>query len=148
MEPLTWLAAGAGLMALEILVPGFIIFWFGLGGMITAVFAWADVAVRTEEQLLVFFLFSMFFLGLWFLLFRKKFYRKEDDERDPTLANLRGRCEAAVEPGHPGLVELYEPFHGIRSWKAESDEHIASGAEVYVTEASGIKLFIKQIKED
>lgn len=147
LSPLSWLALGAVLMALEVLVPGFIIFWFGLGSMITAALAKTGVLKTDQAQWLFFFISSLAFLGLWFGWLKKVFRgRDEDDQRDPTLFNLRGRCTARIEPGIPGQVELYEPFHGLRTWQAESGDTIEKDEEVQVLEARGIKLMVKRFE--
>ena len=43
MTPLTWLAIGVILMAVEIVAPGFIIFWFGLGAALTALLSFTGI---------------------------------------------------------------------------------------------------------
>ena len=147
LSPISWLALGVVCMALEILLPGFIIFWFGLGAIITSALLYTGILFNTQAQWLFFFLSSFAFLGLWFGWIRKAFNRRMgDDERDPTLFNLRGRCTARIEPGIPGQVELYDSFHGLRTWQAESDETIEEGKEIQVLEARGIKLLVKQFK--
>jgi membrane protein implicated in regulation of membrane protease activity len=76
---------------------------------------------------------------------KKKFQSgTDDDQRDPTLFNLRGRCIARIEPGKPGEVELYEVYHGLTKWKAESSVVIDTNDEIQVLEASGIKLIVKK----
>ncbi|HOP63997.1 MAG TPA: NfeD family protein [Spirochaetota bacterium] len=145
MTPLMWLALGAVLMALEIVAPGFIIFWFGLGAALTALLSFTGVVESEMIQWLVFFSSSILFLGLWFGFLRKKFRPgSDDDQRDPTLYHLRGKCMSRIEPGKPGEVELYEHYHGITRWKAESSEVIELNDEIQVLEASGIKLIVKK----
>lgn len=147
MTPVIWLAVGAVLVAIEMLMPGFIVFWFGLAAFITAFVVFLGIIETLEYQYLFFFISSAVFLMLWFGVLKKHFKKENnDDERDPTLANLRGRCTIAIDgAGKPGEVELYEPYHGITKWKAESSELINVGDEIFVLEASGIKLIIKKI---
>ncbi|MDR3237749.1 MAG: NfeD family protein [Spirochaetia bacterium] len=144
MTPIIWLALGVVLMALEILLPGFVIFWFGLSGVITALLAYTGIISSPEYLWFFFFASSLVFLSLWFAVLRKRF-SKEKDERDPTLLDLRGKCTAQIEKSRPGEVELYEAYHGITKWKAESSEIIELGDDVLVLEASGIKLIVKKI---
>lgn len=147
-SPVVWLAIGVIVMACEILMPGFIIFWFGAGGVLTALFIFIRVipADGAEWQWIFFFLSSFAMLGFWQIFLRKKF-RSEvvDPTRDATLLNLRGKATAGISPGMPGEVELYSMYHGIRKWKAESGEVIEAGDEVVVTDSNGIKLVVKHI---
>ena len=147
-SPIVWFAIGIVIMALEIIIPGFIIFWFGAGGVITAfvIFVGVIPAESAQWQWLFFFLSSLALLGLWQVFFRKKFQSSVvDSSRDVTLLNARGRATVRIIPGEPGEVELYSLYHGIKKWQAESDEIIEAGDEVTVTDANGIKLIVKQI---
>ena len=144
MTPAIWLALGLILIAVETVLPGFIIFWFGLSGIITAIFSFTGIIQNETYLWILFFGSSLTFLALWFGLLKKYFYPQED-ERDPTLINLRGKCTESIEKGRPGEVALYESYHGLTKWKAESDETILEGEEIHVVEASGIKLMVKKI---
>ncbi len=145
MTPIIWLALAAVLMAVEIIAPGFIIFWFGLGAALTALFTFTGLIESDEFQWLFFFASSILFLSLWFGVLKKRFHPgTDDDQRDPTLYNLRGKCLSRIEPGKPGEVELYEVYHGLTKWKAESAGVIDINDEIQVLEASGIKLIVKK----
>lgn len=145
MTPLTWLAVGVILMAVEIVAPGFIIFWFGLGAALTAFLSFTGIIESEPVQWLIFFASSILFLALWFGVLKKRLHpASDDDQRDPTLFNLRGKCIARIEPGKPGEVELYESYHGLTKWKAESTGVIEINDEIQVLEASGIKLIVKK----
>lgn len=146
MSPAVWLAIGILLMVLEIVMPTFIVFWFGLSGVITAFSAWTGIVDSLLYQFLLFCVSSLIFLGLWFGFLKKRFVKETyDDKRDPTLLKLRGKCTAPIEAGKPGEVELYESFHGLKKWKAYSDDSINLEDEIQVMEADGIKLIVKKI---
>ena len=144
MTPVLWLALGVILIALEIIIPGFIIFWFGLGGIITALFSFTGIIQDEVYLWILFFASSMIFLTIWFTLL-KKYFNPKEEERDPTLIHLKGKCTVNIEKGRPGEVELYESFHGLTKWKAEASETISEGEEIQVIETSGIKLIVKKI---
>ncbi|MCL2155817.1 MAG: NfeD family protein [Leptospirales bacterium] len=145
MTPIMWFALGLFLIAVEIIAPGFVIFWFGLSGIITALFSFTGIIQNELYLWILFFWSSTVFLILWFGLLKKYFNPQKDDERDPTLINLSGKCTSHIEKGRPGEVELYESYHGLTKWKAESSETILEGEEIHVVEASGIKLIVKKI---
>ncbi|MCL2026424.1 MAG: NfeD family protein [Leptospirales bacterium] len=145
MTPVMWLALGIVLIAMEIIAPGFVIFWFGLSGIITAFFAYTGMIKNQVYLWILFFVSSIAFLCLWFGVLKKRFRKEEKEERDPTLTHLGGKCTVAIEKGRPGEVELYESYHGLTKWRAESSETILVDEEIQVLEASGIKLIVKKI---
>lgn len=145
MSPAVWLAVGILLMLLEIAVPTLIVFWFGLSGLITAFAVWTGMVDSLLYQCLLFFASSVVFLGLWFGWLKRRFVKEtDDDKRDPTLLKLRGRCTVPIDKGKPGEVELYEPYHGIKKWKADAYESVNFEDEIQVLEADGIKLIVKK----
>lgn len=147
-SPVSWLAIGIVIMAMEIIMPGFIIFWFGAGGVLTALFVFAGIipAESAQWQWMFFFLSSSAMLAFWQFFLRKKFQGSTVDlSRDATLTNIRGRATERITPGIPGRVELYTGFHGIKKWEAESEDTIESGEEIQVLGANGIKLIVKHI---
>jgi len=147
-SPIIWFAIGIILMALEIILPGFIIFWFGAGGLLTAFFVYIGVISPSiaEWQWIFFFLASLSMLGVWQVILKKRFQgRVIDSSRDATLQNIRGRVISRITPGIPGEVELYTGYHGIKKWQAESADIIEAGDEIVVTDANGIKLIVKHV---
>ncbi len=149
LSPLIWLATGLVIMGIEILVPGFVVFWFGAGAILTAVMVFFHI-IPSDSAVLqwsFFFLSSLGFLALWHFYMKKHFRGKvNDDVRDPTITELRGRVTKAIVPGIPGQVELYSVFHGIKSWQAESDEVLDENEEIRVVESRGIRLLVAKLK--
>lgn len=146
-SPFIWLAIGLVFLSLEIVVPGFVVFWLGVGGVITSVGVFLGVipAGSAEAQWLVFLLSSLSLLLGWHFYFKKYFGNQVvDDARDPSVSGLRGRVVKAIAPGIPGEVELYSNYHGIRRWQAEADEALYEDDEVDVLEARGIRLYVKR----
>ena len=145
--PFIWLAAGLIICGLEILVTGFVVFWFGVGGVLTALFTCIGVLPAFEIQIIFFFASSLLFLFSWFFFFKKMFKsHSRDDARDPTLDGLKGVVIERIEPGKPGRIRLHKSYHSIYEWKAESGEAIEEGREIIVTEARGISLTVKENK--
>ncbi len=144
-----WIALGLVLMGVEIILPGFVIFWFGVGGIITGVFCLTGIVKTPFYQWMVFFSSSIVFLAVWFLFFKKLMGKlKPADARDPTLINLRGKVILKIEPGKPGKIRLYDAFHGLKEWKAESSETIMENEEVSVIESRGINLVVQKLKAE
>jgi membrane protein implicated in regulation of membrane protease activity len=139
---LAWLAIGILLIAMEAVVPGFVIFWFGAGALATAL-AVALGMRGFAAELLVFLGVSLGSLLLWHLVLRKRFPGSgAADGRDATITELRGKVTRRIAPEAEGEVELATAFHGLRSWKARSDEALEVGEDIEVIEARGIALVV------
>lgn len=145
-SPLAWLAVGIALMAVEIIMPGFIIFWFGIGAVITAALVYIGLLQSQILQWFCFFISSAAFLALWFGYLKDRVKVKTaDDALDVTLTGRKGKCIQDIIPPQIGEVELYEMFHGVTVWKAQSKEVIYKDEQIVVEGADGIKLIVKKI---
>lgn len=145
LSPMVWIAVGIAFLGFEIIAPGFVVFWFGIGALLTSggIFIGLIAADNATAQWFFFFLSSLACLLAWHFYFKKFFKSKgEAEERDPTLNNLKGRVVRAIMPDVPGEVELYTPYHGIKRWQAEATEIIEEGSEISVLEARGIRLLV------
>jgi len=145
-NPVSWLILGIFIMGLEIILPGFVIFWFGVGGILTSFCFFIGVIDKPVYGWLLFFVFSVIFLLSWHFYF-KKFFRKEivDDYNDVTLAGLKGIALSNINSNKPGRVRLYKSFHSIKEWDAFSIDDIKEGEEIEVIDADGIKLNVKKV---
>jgi membrane protein implicated in regulation of membrane protease activity len=145
MSALVWLIIGIALAALEAIVPGTVIIWFGLGGLFTSLFVKLGILNNTITQCLFFFFSSLGFLLLWILFFRRMFKKgSAANERDPMLDGLQGTVVNPIAPGIPGKIELTTNFHGLRIWSAVSTEDLPAGTVVKVVESNGIHLVVQK----
>jgi inner membrane protein len=143
--PLAWLIFGLLLMGLEVIIPGFVLFWFGAGALMTALLSYLGLLPSIFAQALLFSISSLALLALWHFYLRRFFKSKVVDETgDPTLFNKRGKVTRRIEPNRSGEVELYDNFHGLKVWSAESSQVIEEGEEVMAVEANGIKLVVRR----
>jgi inner membrane protein len=141
-----WLSAGLLLMALEIVVPGFFIFWFGAGAILTALGVFLGMNPAGASTWFLFFGSSFGFLMIWHFLLKRYFGKTVTDTvRDPTLAELKGVAAEEIRPGHVGEVELFRAYHSLKKWRAESADTIEPGDEVEVIEAKGVRLVVRKI---
>lgn len=145
MSPVAWLAVGLVLMGLEIVAPGFVIFWFGAGSLVVALLTALGCLDDLAWQWGVFFIASIFFLGLWQIWLKKVFRRETlDTARDPTVSGQTGVVVRAIAPGQPGEVEMSVPLYGIKRWQAEADSVLDCGVAVVVVEArGGVRLLVR-----
>lgn len=142
---LIWFLVGLLLMLLEFVVPGFIIFFFGVGAWIVALIClFTGISINT--QLIVFLITSILLL----LLLRKsmsrvfvgyKKYGKPSDDDRSEFVGKRAVVVRKIDPAAGGKIEL----HGT-SWSAESEtgEFIEEGTVVEITGKQGLTLKVRR----
>lgn len=136
-----WVLAGIILMICEFVVPGLILFFFGLGALITALLVWL-FPLSLSLQLGIFAVASLASLfGLRRLLksvFTGRATAMSDDALMETLAGEEGVISEPVAPGAPGKVKL----HGT-DWKAEADVPLEVGQAVVVVNQKSLTLVVR-----
>jgi inner membrane protein len=139
---LVWLIIGVVLFLLEMAVPGFVIFFFGMAAWITALgsylFPWS-----LNIQLAVFLISSLVCLFTLRGIVKKVFMgdAKEDGE-DSILANGGEKClvTKAITPPAEGQVKFSGTF-----WRAEADEAIEEGETVTIVKQNELLITVKKI---
>ena len=137
-----WLYIGSFLMLAEIVSPGFVIFFFGLGAATVAVCKWAIPSLGLAAQLAIFSVASVFYLVVLRRYMKKLFMG--DAENSPGLASeFVGRVGKVIEtirPEVPGRIEL-----GEVEWKATASERLEPGAEVKVVAQDNLTMRVEKI---
>ncbi len=135
-----WFILGLVLLLLELAMPGFVIFFFGIGAWVTAL-----VCLFTEPniniQVVIFALSSVLTLLLFRRMIKNKFLYNRDDKSEAVEDEFTGKEAIVIEdlgPGKPGKVE----FKGT-SWDAESVSEIKAGQRVIIKEKKSIKLLVE-----
>lgn len=140
---LVWFIIGLVLFLLELVLPGFVIFFFGVGAWITALLCLiANPGINL--QAIVFAVTSVLSLILLRKMIQKRFFYSKDELSKEVEDEFTGKEAVAItdfEPGHTGKVE----FKGT-SWKAESTESIVNGQRVIIRSKEDFKLFVKPKK--
>jgi membrane protein implicated in regulation of membrane protease activity len=138
-----WFIFGLVLFFLELLVPGFVIFFFGVGAWITALLCLiANPGINM--QFIVFGITSVLSLLALRKMLQKKFFYSKDNLSEGVEDEFTGREALAVTdigPGKKGRVE----FKGT-TWQAESDSVISEGQTVIIVEKENVKLIVKPKK--
>jgi membrane protein implicated in regulation of membrane protease activity len=139
---LIWFCIGFILFALEFAIPGFILFFFGIGAwMVAIVCFFTDVSLNT--QITLFIASSL----VTVLLFRNWLRRKignsgvNSKQLEDEYIGKVAKAETSISPGKSGKVT----FKGA-SWEASSEDIIAPGENVIITETRSIILIVKSIK--
>ena len=126
-----WMYIGAFLMLAELLMPGFVIFFFGLSAATVALvrFALGD-SFTLMWQLAAFSFFSILYLALLRRLMKRLFTGDSEtsavDFGQESVGRI-GRIVEAIEPPKSGRVIV-----GDAEWTAVSGSPISVGADVRV----------------
>ena len=138
-----WFLVGLFCMIAELIMPGFVIVFFGVGAWVTALLAWVGLLPGFESQMVVFLLTTVVSL----LLLRKRgqeMFRgrvsgilRADEEMDD-FAGGKGLAVSDIVPGAGGMIE----FRGTQ-WKAESGQRIPQGTPVRVIRKDNITLVVE-----
>ena len=142
-NPWIWIYVGIGLMLLELVIPGFILCFFGLAAATVGVirFIIGDAFDLTWE----FAAFSVLSVAYIFLLrrwFKRTFVGEKKGDADLGDDNVGrvGKVTAAIEPPLAGRVML-----GDSEWSAEADAPVAVGANVKVISQKNLTIKVEVI---
>jgi membrane protein implicated in regulation of membrane protease activity len=145
LEPqFLWLMGGVLLMILEFALPGFVVFFFGVGAIIVGAIAWMwDISLNA--QLIIFIISSLVLLVTLRKWVKGIFVgyttsQKGIGELSQEFMGQRATVIEAILPGQPGKVE----FRGS-GWDAESDECIEIGTRVQIVGQESIRLKVRKI---
>jgi inner membrane protein len=142
---LFWFILGLGLFLLELVIPGFFIFFFGLGAWVTALVCLIGKPDSiTNLQIIIFAVTSVLSLiGLRRIIQKKFFYSKGNlsAEVEDEFTGKEAIAKADFGTDMNGKVE----FKGT-SWNAESKSEIKEGQRVIIIEKDSFKLIVEPKK--
>ena len=137
---LLWFLIGLVLFLLELMVPGFVIFFFGFGAWVTALIC-LIAHPGTNLQIIIFAFTSVFSLIALRRMIQQKFFYGKNDKAEAVEDEFTGKEALALVdfgPGRKGKVE----FKGT-NWNAESDSEIREGQYVIIIEKNSFILIVE-----
>ncbi|HBE40536.1 MAG TPA: hypothetical protein DDW27_04910 [Bacteroidales bacterium] len=137
---LFWFILGLVLLLLELVVPGFVIIFFGVGAWITSLVC-IIFNPGINFQAAIFAVTSVIVLLVFRRMIQNKFIYNKDDKSESIEDEFTGREAVAIDdfgPDKTGKVE----FKGT-TWNAESESVIKSGQRVIIIEKVNVKLIVK-----
>jgi membrane protein implicated in regulation of membrane protease activity len=137
-----WFLLGLVLFLAELFMPGFIIFFFGVGAWATAVLCLvADPGINL--QIIVFAITSVIALLIFRRLLRRKFFHREHViDVDDEFTGKEAIAKNDFSHDRNGKVE----FKGT-IWNAESDSEIKDGQRVIILQKDNFKLIVEPKKQ-
>ncbi len=139
-----WVYAGCALMFLELIVPGFVLFFFGLAaatvGVLRAVFG---EAFDVSWQLATFSLASVVYIAVLRRLLKKVFVGGKVEaatDFDNESVGRVGRVTEPIDPPKSGRVLI-----GDAEWTAVADMPIAAGSDVRVVAQNNLTMSVERL---
>ena len=132
-----WLVISGVCFILEIITIGFLVFWFAIGALITAL-----VSLFTDNIIVQTTVFVLSSTAL--LFFTKPFVKKcsKDDKIQTNAYSVIGKkgivTKEIDEKTGVGLVSI-----GSEVWTAKASHSISKGSEVLVKEIDGVKVIVE-----
>jgi membrane protein implicated in regulation of membrane protease activity len=143
---LWWFIVGLVCIAAEVVLPGFIIVFFGVGAWVTAILHWFGVATTFDAQLIVFLVSTVLSLVLFRRKGKKYFEGKVSGKMGPggdleEYVNEQATVTVDIPAGGAGgRVE----FHGT-PWSATSTVEIKKGTPVKVLRRQNLTLHVQPL---
>lgn len=136
-----WLLSGVIGVGLELILPGFIIIFFGCGAILTGIADWIFPSLPIEVQLVIFLVSSIILLLLFRKMLQKKFFNKATESDDELADEYIGKLAIALTDFQNGRGEV--EFKGSK-WDALANEEIQKGDTVIITKRESIKLEVSK----
>lgn len=136
-----WFILGFAFFLLEFVIPGFILFFFGIAAWLVAILT-LFMPIGLNAQLIIFLISAIITVVLFRKLLKDRLgmYREEPTVLEDEYIGKVALAETAITPSENGKVE----FKGA-SWDAKSDDYIVAGQKVEIIETRSILLIVKQI---
>jgi membrane protein implicated in regulation of membrane protease activity len=140
---LFWFILGLGLFLLELVMPGFIIFFFALGAWLTALVCLIGHP-GFNLQIIIFAATSLILLGALRRAIQKKFFYSKGALSEEVEDEFTGK-EALSTMDFGGMKHGKVDFKGT-TWTAESKSEIKNGQRVIIIEKDSFKLIVEPKK--
>ena len=132
-----WVVLGIALMLLELAVPAFFLLWFGLGAVIVGVLLAAFPEMSLAFQFATWTLSSLFFIWLWFKVFKPNVHRTRAGMSKGSLVGEIGLVTKEIRPYEKGQIRFQKPILGDEVWESIADQEIKVGERVRVLDVEG-----------
>ncbi len=140
LTPAVWIVAGLIMAVLEMVVPGLVIIWFGVAGVITGI-----LAIFIHNNYVQFGIFLVL-AGVMVVFSQRIARRITHPEPEPVGANrMSGAVGLVVQDINPpdlGRVKVNGD-----EWRAEAKTAITRGTRVKVLEVEGTHLIVERLEE-
>lgn len=140
--PLFWFLSGIVLFILEMVVPGFVLFFFAVGAWITALLSWL-LPIGINSQILIFTVSSVVALLALRRLVKNSFLGDSTNENERDSLAERGAHVEIIQdivPPAEGKVK----YSGT-TWRATADSAMRGGDLAEIVEQQGLVIKVKPV---
>jgi membrane protein implicated in regulation of membrane protease activity len=138
-----WIVFGMILILVELVVPSFTIFWFGLSALIVGGVLLVAPKTTFTWQLLLWALGACLMTLLWFKLFRPLMAdRTKAGISREAIVGESGQVIRAPSQQNRGMLRFTTPVLGAEEWPFICEQAVAVGDRVVVTDISGNTLIV------
>ncbi|WP_457577365.1 NfeD family protein [Desulfomarina sp.] len=145
--PLFWLIMGVMLLFLEMALPGFVLFFFGLGALVTSLVTYL-YPLSISWQLALFIVASLACLFSLRDIIQRRFFKqptgegedKVDEDVLLAVAGERGVVCMTIVPPKEGRIKYAGTF-----WRATADERIDEGEIISVVSQDGLIIHVEKV---
>jgi len=139
-----WAVSGIVLIVAELVVPSFVLIWFGVGALFVALLvAFADPGLTAE--LAIWLAVSLALVVAWFKVFKPNMHKTKVGMSDANITGEIGMLVRDVAPFEKGQVRFQKPILGADVWECIADEAIKSGERVKVVDVEGSFLKVGRV---
>jgi len=138
-----WFLIGLGLLLLELVLPGLVILFFGVGAWVTALVC-TFTNINLNFQILIFLVASLLGLVLLRKYLKNRFFNRTDKEVADQLEEFIGRKARTISEFKDGSGKI--EFKGT-TWSARCDDPLSKGDWVEITDKDSLTLKVKKSKK-
>lgn len=132
-----WAVLGFGLILAELVLPAFVICWFGLGAFLVAIAMLLMPELNPTAQVLLWTASSILMVVLWFKIFKRGAHKILVGRASAHIEGEIGLLTETVAPFKNGRVRFQKPILGSDNWECIANETIPSGSRVKVVSVEG-----------
>lgn len=146
-----WLLLGVALLVIEVIIPSFTVFWFGLGALVVGLVLWVAPGLPLAWQLLILVVASSIFAFLWFKYLKPRMIDRTNAgiAREAAIGESGQVIKVPVynggSEGGIGRVRFTTPILGGDEWAFRCEQPVALGDKVYIKEIAGNTLVVVKL---
>ena len=141
-----WLVFGMLLVLLELAIPSFTIFWFGLGALVVGVLLLLAPGISLTAQILIWIIASAAFVLFWFKVLKPRMTdrTKAGISREAVLGET-AMVTRLPEGDRRGEMRFAVPMLGSDIWSFICVDEVVVGERVMVLDVSGNTMMVKKV---
>ncbi|MCH9852910.1 MAG: NfeD family protein [Alphaproteobacteria bacterium] len=141
-----WIALGLSLMAVEIFLLSFTIFWFGIAAIIIGLLLFLFSDISLAIQIILWAVLSLVTAFLWFKYIKPLSGRRQLN--DKTIAKLQGEVGNVIKGNDNdtmrGRLRFPAPIAGDDEWNFISEQKVVVGDRVQIIDVQDNCLNVKK----